>query len=212
MTRGTVLVTIAVFGLMAACSLYPNWEQPDDDTPVITDDGDWECVGDCDGEPDGDADGDIDADVDSDIDGDADADADGDGDADCPPEDLVLMCIHPDDGSDPYEEYVCEDDVEPLIEHGDYVGECKDPVDPTPPDVESDGDADADADGDVDGDVDTDADADGDGCDIPDCREGKALVCHIPPGNPGNAHWICVGSPAVRAHDDHGDNPDACCR
>ena len=27
----------------------------------------------------------------------------------------------------------------------------------------------------------------------------KTLICHIPPGNPANAHTICVGNPAVAA-------------
>jgi len=33
---------------------------------------------------------------------------------------------------------------------------------------------------------------------------GKVLVCHIPPGNPANAHTICIGAPAVAAHLAHG--------
>jgi sRNA-binding protein len=28
----------------------------------------------------------------------------------------------------------------------------------------------------------------------------KVTICHIPPGNPANAHTITVGSPAVPAH------------
>jgi len=32
------------------------------------------------------------------------------------------------------------------------------------------------------------------------------IICHIPPGNPGNAHTITIGSPAVNAHLAHGDN------
>jgi len=35
-------------------------------------------------------------------------------------------------------------------------------------------------------------------------------ICHIPPGNPGNAHLITIGKPAVRAHEAHGDEPGAC--
>lgn len=35
--------------------------------------------------------------------------------------------------------------------------------------------------------------------------EDKVTVCHIPPGNPENAHVIVVGAPAVPAHLDHGD-------
>jgi hypothetical protein len=34
-----------------------------------------------------------------------------------------------------------------------------------------------------------------------DCIE----ICHIPPGNPGNMHTICVEEPAVYHHLDHGD-------
>lgn len=33
----------------------------------------------------------------------------------------------------------------------------------------------------------------------------KVTLCHIPPGNPGNAHLITVGAPAVKAHLRHGD-------
>jgi len=32
------------------------------------------------------------------------------------------------------------------------------------------------------------------------------IICHIPPGNPGNAHTITIGSPAVNAHLAHGDD------
>jgi hypothetical protein len=39
----------------------------------------------------------------------------------------------------------------------------------------------------------------------------KALVCHVPPGNPANAHTICVGKPAVAPHQKHhGDSLGAC--
>lgn len=40
-------------------------------------------------------------------------------------------------------------------------------------------------------------------------EEGVA-VCHIPPGNPGNAHTIHVGASAVQAHLAHGDHEGAC--
>ena len=45
-----------------------------------------------------------------------------------------------------------------------------------------------------------------------DCESPrKVLICHIPPGNPDNAHTICVGAPAVRAHEEnHGDPIGAC--
>jgi hypothetical protein len=38
----------------------------------------------------------------------------------------------------------------------------------------------------------------------------KVTLCHIPPGNPANAHTISVGSPAVRAHLAHGDYLGPC--
>jgi hypothetical protein len=45
-------------------------------------------------------------------------------------------------------------------------------------------------------------------CDPADTK--KTTVCHIPPGNPGNAHTICVGNSAVPAHLDHGDFVGTC--
>jgi hypothetical protein len=38
----------------------------------------------------------------------------------------------------------------------------------------------------------------------------KVDVCHIPPGDPDNAHTITIGSPAVAAHLDHGDFLGTC--
>jgi hypothetical protein len=39
----------------------------------------------------------------------------------------------------------------------------------------------------------------------------KVLICHIPPGNPDNAHTICVGEAAVDPHQRlHGDTIGAC--
>jgi len=35
--------------------------------------------------------------------------------------------------------------------------------------------------------------------------EDKVQVCHVPPGNPENAHIIVVGISAVPAHLAHGD-------
>jgi cytoskeletal protein RodZ len=40
--------------------------------------------------------------------------------------------------------------------------------------------------------------------------EGKVIVCHVPPGNPANAHEITVGAPAVQAHIRHGDKEGSC--
>ena len=42
--------------------------------------------------------------------------------------------------------------------------------------------------------------------------DGQVTICHIPPGNPANAHEISVGEPAVRAHvERHGDTVGGCC-
>jgi uncharacterized membrane protein YgcG len=39
----------------------------------------------------------------------------------------------------------------------------------------------------------------------------KTTICHIPPGNPANAHTICVGNAAVPAHlEHHGDFVGTC--
>jgi hypothetical protein len=39
----------------------------------------------------------------------------------------------------------------------------------------------------------------------------KTTICHIPPGNPANAHTLCVGNAAVPAHvRNHGDLVGAC--
>lgn len=38
----------------------------------------------------------------------------------------------------------------------------------------------------------------------------KVLICHIPPGNPGNEHTISVSVNAVPAHLGHGDHLGAC--
>jgi hypothetical protein len=39
----------------------------------------------------------------------------------------------------------------------------------------------------------------------------KTTICHLPPGNPSNAHTLCVGNSAVRAHvENHHDTLGAC--
>ncbi|MEJ7596489.1 MAG: hypothetical protein WKG01_01160 [Kofleriaceae bacterium] len=44
-----------------------------------------------------------------------------------------------------------------------------------------------------------------------ECMGKKVLVCHVPPGNPANAHTICVGEPAADPHvAQHGDTLGAC--
>jgi hypothetical protein len=40
--------------------------------------------------------------------------------------------------------------------------------------------------------------------------DGKVVICHIPPGNPGNAHEIVVSTNAVQAHLNHGDHIGRC--
>ena len=43
------------------------------------------------------------------------------------------------------------------------------------------------------------------------CGNNKVIVCHIPPGNPANAHDICVNKNAVSAHlNNHGDFLGSC--
>ena len=46
----------------------------------------------------------------------------------------------------------------------------------------------------------------------PECTNPKkVLICHIPPGNPANAHDICVSTHAVEPHQTHhGDTVGAC--
>jgi len=41
-------------------------------------------------------------------------------------------------------------------------------------------------------------------------QEAKVDVCHIPPGNPENAHTITISENAVSTHLDHGDHIGAC--
>lgn len=36
------------------------------------------------------------------------------------------------------------------------------------------------------------------------------LICHVPKGNPGNAHEIVVGTPSLNAHLKHGDYIGPC--
>ena len=61
--------------------------------------------------------------------------------------------------------------------------------------------------------------AKGDKADILEFGNGVVLytsstttICHAPPGNPGNAHTITIGKPAVRAHfaNHAGDTPGPC--
>lgn len=49
---------------------------------------------------------------------------------------------------------------------------------------------------------------DDDDTDLP--SSGKAVICHIPPGNPDNSHTITVGRAAVSDHLGHGDSLGPC--
>jgi len=44
------------------------------------------------------------------------------------------------------------------------------------------------------------------------CSKGgkKTVICHVPPGNPGNSHTLSVGNSAVAAHLAHGDSLGSC--
>ena len=35
------------------------------------------------------------------------------------------------------------------------------------------------------------------------CKGNKILICHVPPGNPANAHELCLPEPAIPAHLEH---------
>jgi hypothetical protein len=41
-------------------------------------------------------------------------------------------------------------------------------------------------------------------------QPSKVVICHYPPGNPGNRHTLVVDSSAVSAHRGHGDTVGAC--
>src|SRR3989344_533353 len=45
---------------------------------------------------------------------------------------------------------------------------------------------------------------------LPPPEEEKVKVCHIPQGNPSNAHTIEIGRPALEAHLAHGDTEGEC--
>lgn len=53
---------------------------------------------------------------------------------------------------------------------------------------------------------------DGDADDASDgeCDDGKTIMCHYPPGDPNNAHEVCVDESAVPAHESHGDTAGEC--
>ncbi len=99
----------------------------------------------------------------------------------------VTMCHRPDTSAEaPHETCVDQEAVEAHRSHGDTLGDCQAPPpdDGTPPD-------------------------DGGPADQA-CADGKTAICHVPPGDPANAHTICVGAKARKAHLDHGDTLGPC--
>lgn len=76
--------------------------------------------------------------------------------------------------------------IQAHLNHGDYLGECEGSDDSDEDSEDNDGGPD-------------------DDCDDDDCNDDKVLVCHIPPGNPENAHEILVSANAVPALLAHGD-------
>ena len=48
------------------------------------------------------------------------------------------------------------------------------------------------------------------GLGVADSPHVAVTICHIPPGNPANAHEITVDNDAVPAHLAHGDNVGNC--
>lgn len=39
---------------------------------------------------------------------------------------------------------------------------------------------------------------------------GKVIICHLPPGNPSNAHRLSISRSALKAHLGHGDHEGEC--
>jgi hypothetical protein len=94
-----------------------------------------------------------------------------------------------------------------LKNHHDYLGACKMETPCPPPPAATDGGvciADDDSDDQRavaachldDGSVEKGAKVHA--CDPQDDK--KTTICHLPPGNPANAHTLCIGNPAVAAH------------
>lgn len=86
-----------------------------------------------------------------------------------------------------------------FLAEGATVGPC----DCAPGDSDDSDDSEAGDSGDSD-------DSDGDGPGTTNNGVPKVQICHVPPGNPSNAHTIVVGQPAVDDHLAHGDSPGAC--
>jgi|GEM_PF-1379856 len=91
--------------------------------------------------------------------------------------------------------------------HGDKNGACTEAADPESDDSEVDDDEGVDDSSTADSDSGNDDSVDDE---EDDGGIHKVTICHIPPGNPSNAHTINVGEPAVEAHLDHGDYLGVC--
>lgn len=93
------------------------------------------------------------------------------------------------------------------LDNGDGIGECVE-ICHIYPDVIIDGDSGVGEGGGGQGDVGGIIDGTVPGS---DCNKThKVGICHIPPGNPGNAHNICVGQSSTKAHLEHGDILGGC--
>ena len=101
-------------------------------------------------------------------------------------EDKVALCHFPPGNPENFHTIVVGPDaVDAHLAHGDTEGPCED--------------------GDLDDGDDGEGDEDGEE------EEGvKVVICHIPPGNPENAHTVEVGEDAVEAHLAHGDTEGEC--
>ena len=96
--------------------------------------------------------------------------------------DKVVLCHIGDSGPETIN--VPENAEKAHLAHGDTLGECKD--------VKDNGNG-------------TDKTSSG-----PQSTD-KVTICHIPPGNPSNAHTITIGASAVAAHQAHGDYVKGSC-
>jgi hypothetical protein len=104
----------------------------------------------------------------------------------------VLVChIPPGNPDNARTLSVDEEDLTDHLDHGDFEGTCEDgPGDSGDVGQEDDGDDSADDEEDEDG--------------------VKALICHIPPGNPDNARSLWVDEDDVTDHLEHGDYEGDC--
>ncbi len=107
-----------------------------------------------------------------DILGECEEDGNDDGGEDGENEKVTICHIPPGNPENAHTIEVSESAVEAHLAHGDILGEC-----------EEDGNDDGGEDG----------------------ENEKVTICHIPPGNPENAHTIEISESAVSAHLAHGD-------